>query len=90
MWVSIYLVEAPPLKEMCPLVFFPPPMPLTKALWPITFPQGPHFIVLTFLKSFFCVIMISALILSHPVNVSSTDGSTIPSLHVGTMSQARF
>jgi len=24
-WVSIYLVEAPPFKEMCPLVFFPHP-----------------------------------------------------------------
>jgi hypothetical protein len=32
--------------------------------------------------------MIFALILSHLVKVSSTYGSTIPSLHVGTMNQA--
>jgi len=34
--------------------------------------------------------MISNLILSHPVKVSSTYGSTIPSLHVGIMNQAPF
>ncbi len=69
MWVSIYLMEAPPLIGDVSISSFPPPMPLAKALQPIALPQGPHYVFLAPFF-FFYVIVIFVSILTHPVKVS--------------------